>query len=357
MQERGWSCAVGVGTSADGGVGTAPGFDPGVDVFEVGFEREVRPLADLSSLVRCLRLIRSVRPTVVNVSTPKAALVGMIAAWVLRVPNRVYVVRGLRYETMTGFRRSIFRRIERFVARRAHAVVFNSRSLRTLAEADGLVPPGTGIVLAGGSGNGISTERFQQQIGRHDWLDSVGLARAGKTIGFLGRLTRDKGIEELVGAFVEVAAQEPTARLLLIGAFEDGDVLDDRTVSVIRDHERIHHLGWIDDVDAAYGALDVLAFPSHREGLPNVVLEAQLCGVPVVGFRATGTVDAVDAPRTAMLVDVGDTSALAAALLRVLADDELRGAMGRAGREWVRSNFGQRQVWNALDDVYESLVV
>ena len=357
MQQRGWSCAVGVGKADDTVGASKHGFDAGVDVFEVGFDREIRLLSDLRSLIGCIRLMRSIRPELVNVSTPKAALVGMTAAWILRVPNRVYVVRGLRYETMTGVRRHVFLMIERFVARRAHAVVFNSRSLRAVAEADGVVKAGRGKVLAGGSGNGIATERFAQRPDRQTSLDRIGLAPEGKTIGFVGRLTRDKGIEELVEAFLTIAAEDRTCRLLVIGSFEEGDAVDDRTVSTIRDHERIHHLGWIDDVDSVYGALDILAFPSHREGLPNVPLEAQLCGVPIVGFRATGTIDAVDEPNTGLLVEIGDTAALADGIARLLADDDLRRTMGRAGQDWVRSNFAQQRVWAALDDVYQSLVV
>ncbi len=96
--------------------------------------------------------------------------------------------------------------------------------------------------------------------------------------------------------------------LLLVGQFEDGDPVPDAVRATIEGDKRIVTVPWLDHTGIAYRAMDVLAFPSYREGLPNVPLEAQLCGVPVVGYAATGTVDAV-APGSG-LVTVGDVTAL-----------------------------------------------
>ena len=131
---------------------------------------------------------------------------------------------------------------------------------------------------------------------------------------------------------------------------------------VIESDERIVTVPWLDDTGVAYRAMDVLAFPSYREGLPNVPLEAQLCGVPVVAYAATGTVDAVahegspgagDAP-AGVLVPVGATGELAAALSDLVDDPERRAAMGAAGPGWVTARFAPEVVWDGLVERYRS---
>ena len=130
LRERGWEVDVATRQSAS----PAP-FDDGVRVHDIAFEREPSPMRDLRSLVNVMRLMRRLRPDVVNASTPKAGLLGMVGAWICRVPRRVYVVRGLRFETASGWRRQVLRALERGTSSRATNVVYNSRSLLSTADA------------------------------------------------------------------------------------------------------------------------------------------------------------------------------------------------------------------------------
>src|SRR6056297_3137583 len=139
-------------------------WDEGVTVEHLPIVREPSPLADLRALAATVRLIRRLRPTSVNASTPKAGLLGMLAAWLCRVPVRVYVVRGFRFETATGRRRRLFRSLERVAMRCANHVLFNSPSLMTVAEREGLIARGRGEVIGGGSGNGIDVARFADDV-------------------------------------------------------------------------------------------------------------------------------------------------------------------------------------------------
>lgn len=350
LGDRGYSVFVGVGSE------DAPGgarFDNGVVVEQLPFVRSPRPFNDAWALVETVRLIRKVRPRLVNASTPKAGLLGMVAAWLCRVPVRVYVVRGLRFETMSGRARQVYRALEWTAARCATHVLFNSTSLRHAAEAAGIVRVGKGDVLGDGSGNGVAVERFDGAPDRAEARRSLGLDGDDAVIGFVGRLSRDKGIADLVRAFGALCEKVPAARLLLVGTPEDGDPLDAATRESIQRDDRITCVPWLDNPAAAYRAMDVLAFPSYREGMPNVPLEAQLCGVPVVGYSATGTVDAIRDGVTGALVPTGDAASLTDALVRLLADPELRRSMGDEGASWVRATFSQERIWTALAARYE----
>lgn len=320
-------------------------FDAGVVAHDLAFEREPSLRADVQGLMAAVRLVRHLRPDAVNASTPKAGLLGMVAAKLCRVPRRVYVVRGLRFETLTGVRRLVFRALERLATSCATDVVYNSRSLRTVAERERTVRRGRGVILGGGSGNGIDIARFDHLPTSADARRRIGVPQDARAVGFVGRLTRDKGIVDLVQAWDEI---EPPCVLVIVGDFEDGDPVPDSIRRRIETDERIVRVPWTDDTIGCYRALDVLAFPSYREGLPNVPLEAQLCGVPVVAYAATGTVDAVMSEPPNVLVDVGDVQGLARALTWRLVERR----RSTAAREWVANRFRREDLWRALEGIY-----
>jgi glycosyltransferase involved in cell wall biosynthesis len=345
LVDAGFDVVVGVG-GEDGEAGA--GFDDGVEVVTLPYVRRPRPLADAHALVATIRLIRRVRPALVNASTPKAGLVGTLAAAICRVPVRVYVVRGLRFERMAGRGRMFYRRLERLTMRCANQVIFNSASLRHMAVEEGLLPPASGHVLGAGSGNGVDADRFALLPGREEARKAFGLESGVAVMGYVGRLNHDKGIADLIEVFARLASDNRNLRLLVVGDHGDDDHLDPAVSTAIAGDPRIVHVPWTDSVASAYVAMDVLVFPSYREGLPNAPLEAQLCGVPVVGYAATGTVDAVRSGVTGTLVPVGDRVALRDAVAAMLADADRSRAMGAAGAAWVASAFSPAVVWYDL---------
>jgi glycosyltransferase involved in cell wall biosynthesis len=326
--------------------------DEGVTVHRLPLVRPPRPVADLRALVATFQLVRRLEPAIVNASTPKAGLLGMLAARAAGVPVRVYVIRGLRFEGEVGRRRTVLRAFDRLAARSANHVLANSPSLLDLAVREGVVAGGAGEVLGSGSGNGVDIRRFADRPARGPARRALGLPDDGPVIGFVGRLTRSKGIDDLLRAFDVVAAQRPDARLLLVGGFEPDDPVGSEVRHRIEHAPRVHVVGWVEDTTATYGAIDVLAFPSYREGLPNVVLEAQAAGVPVVAYAATGTCDAVRPGTSGVLVAVGDVDGMASALGALLDDEARRAAFGAAGRRWVEATFAPERVWGALAERY-----
>jgi lipopolysaccharide/colanic/teichoic acid biosynthesis glycosyltransferase/glycosyltransferase involved in cell wall biosynthesis len=325
----------------------------GVASIAVPMEREIAPLQDLVSLCRLYRTIRRLRPTIVDASTPKAGLLAGVAAWLARVPCRIYTLRGLRLETTTGAKRALLWAAEWITCRCAHRVVCVSPSLGALAIRLRLVASDRAIVLYRGNG-GVDLERFSP-AGRN--LDStaslrqtLGIPANALVIGFVGRFVKDKGIRELIAAFRWLRGKHPRLRLLLVGDFECGDPVEAETRQLIESSAAIIRTGFVADAAPYYHLMDVLALPTYREGFPAVPLEAQASGVPVVTTTATGAVDSILDDETGFMVPAGDAVALAVALGRLLGDAELRARMGQAARlrmerEFSRVTIEREQVW------------
>ncbi len=331
---------------------TGVDFDNLVSFHPAPFVRTPQPWQDFRSLRFALRLTRQIRPDIVNASTPKAGLIGIVAAFLCRTPGRVYVVRGFRYETAMGLSHRALRVIERLVIRLSTQTVFNSVSLRALAESDGLIQPGKGFVLAGGSGNGIDTRRFRDIPSKADARRALGIPLDVPTIGFVGRLAVDKGINDLVEAFLQIRSIGTDAHLVVAGPMEGASELSAQTRRAIEYGETVTWLGASQDVGVVLAAIDVLAFPSYREGLPNAPLEAQLCGVPVVAYAATGTIDALVAPSTRLAVPVGDVEQLAVVLTTALTDCDIRDECQRDAPDEIARRFDQKAVWSELLQIY-----
>lgn len=343
-------------------VATAAGADldtvaerEGVQVIEVPMAREMSPVGDAVSLARMLNAVRSYDPQIVNAGTPKAGLLGMIAARAASVPVRVYTLRGLRLETATGAARRLLTMTEKVACGCAHHVVCVSDSLRRRAIDLGLFPESKALVLGSGSSNGVDADRFRPRHPREktEIRAELGIPDGSPVVGFVGRFTRDKGIADLAeGFFGSVLDRLPDARLLLIGDYEEGDPVAPEVRRRLENDPRVVRPGFVSDTAPYYGAMDVLAFPSYREGFPNAPLEAASSSVPVAGYAATGTVDAVVTGRTGTLVPVRDRQGLANALLRYLDEPALRRAHGGNGRERVEGEFRREIVWRNWIDFY-----
>lgn len=334
--------------------------EEGVETAAVSMQREIAPLSDLAALWRLYRLLRRLRPHIVNAGTPKAGLLAGMAAWLAGVPCRVHTLRGLRSETTAGVKRRVLLLAEKISCRTAHRVVCNSPSLRQRAIALGLTDAQHSCVLGCGSSNGVDAPRFfpgEELLRRAAELRSYLEIPAGApVIGFVGRLTRDKGVPELVRAFTVLRASRPALRLLLIGDREDGDPLPAAVNESLDRDPQIVCTGAVSDVAPYYALMTVYALPTHREGFPNSVLEAQAAGLPVVTTRATGAVDSISDGVTGLLVPPGDADALAQALSRLLDDPDLARRMGAAGRERVTKDFRPQEIWDALLTIYRKLL-
>ena len=330
-----------------------------VPVHPVPMARRIAPLSDVVSFVRLCRTIRRLRPSVVQAGTPKAAVLGTLAAYLLRVRTRVYYVHGLPMLTAKGLMRRILFAVERLTCGAATHIVCVSPSIRRELVTAGMCPADKAVVLGHGSSNGVDMSVFDPA---RFPADAVAKARANLripadalVIGFLGRIGREKGIEQLYQAWRAVREAFPTAYLLIIGPDEANDPVDPKVLEGLKADPRVRMTGPDWYPAPLYALMDLLCMPSHREGLPNVALEAAAMEVPVVAFRVPGVVDAVESGTTGELVDPLCPEQIAAAISKYFQQPSLRKKHGRAGRHRVHEFFAREKVWAALTKFYLSV--
>ena len=256
---------------------------------------------DVVALIRIWCLLRRVKPDIVEFSTPKAGLLGILAARFCGIPVRIYLLRGLKLETSRGLRRFLLLLAERITSGNADLVICNSRSLRKRALAIGMAPASKLVLLGGGSSNGVNLARFAP--GHSSVRKEFEIPYDASVIGFSGRLTADKGLPELIEAFAAILRHVPDAYLLLVGWFDGAeDALKCEVRVRIEGHPRIICTGFVEDTAPYYRAMDLMVLPSWREGFPNAVLEAAATGIPVIATQCTGSSDAVIPEVTGLLV-------------------------------------------------------
>jgi lipopolysaccharide/colanic/teichoic acid biosynthesis glycosyltransferase/glycosyltransferase involved in cell wall biosynthesis len=343
---------------------TAPAAAEGAEVIGIPMERDIAVFKDIRSLWRLWRTLRRIRPDITDVGTPKAGLLGGIAARLAGVPHRIYTLHGLRLETATGWKRRLLTLTERIACGSAQQVRCVSPSVRDRAIALGVSDPGKAGVIGAGSANGIDCERFSgapekvvaARAATDELRRTLGIPVGAPVIGFVGRFNRDKGITELNAAYRRLKQPFPELRLLLVGDFEDGDPVDPAIRTQLEGDANVRFAGIVADPAPYYRLMDVVALPTYREGFPIVTLEAQASGVPVVTTTATGAVDSVLDGITGRLVPPRDEAALAAALQELLANPQKGRHMGQAGADWVRTRFRQEVVWEALIADYNDIL-
>lgn len=325
---------------------TSPGDDslaalPGVSaVHQLPMTRTFSPLADVRALNGWLRLIRRFRPEVVIAFSPKAALLCMLVAWVARVPTRIYTTGGLRLETARGPALLVLWLTEWVTCVASTRVVANSPSL---ARRYSRYRIGRRKMSWTMSRKGVDTTHFDMNAATATGDVAVSGPSDLPVVGFVGRVTRDKGILVLAAALKRLQREDCDVRLVVVGPAEGADA-----PAILEELKRCTpHLtvvGSVDDVRPYYRAMHLLVLPSEREGFPNVVLEAAAMGLPAVVSDATGCVDSVVHGMTGLHFTAGDDNELADAMCKLVADEELRLSMGRAARQRAVTDFDPARV-------------
>lgn len=358
MKARGFEI---VGLSSPGEMLTRFAEREGVPVHAVEMPRRVTPWRDVFALLKLVRLLRRIRPQIVHAHTPKGGLLGMLSAWIARIPVRIYHMHGLPFVTATGWTRWLLMRSEQVSCGLADQVLCVSSSARALAVEAGLCRADKVTVLLQGSINGVDAlNRFNPAnvppSARNGTRLKYGIPADATVVGFIGRIVRSKGIVDLAKAWERLRADFPALHLLLVGPLEPQDPIPGDVEASLRKDSRVHLIGEEWDTPALYAAMEVLVLPTYREGLPGVLLEAAAMQVPVVATSVTGCVDVVEDGITGLLVPPHDPESLARAIRTYLEDPDLRLKHGLAARAWILRAFRPERVWQAIYEEYLNLL-
>lgn len=332
------------------------GRHPGIQIHPLPMKRNPSPVRDAIALGRWIALLRRVRPHVSSVGTPKAGLLGGIAALATRVPSRTYVLRGLRYETTRGLTRIALRMLERISCACAHEVIAVSESLRERAILDGIAPPSGVVVIGAGSSNGIDVQWYSFREDRATAARQISSSACDSglpVIGFIGRIHPDKGLDVLAEACAILARRGTNARLLVVGEIDSPSGFRIRE-AIESSGLAAEFAGAVPDVRVYLDQMDVLCLPTRREGFPNVVLEAASASIPTVATHATGVADAIVDGETGLVCKTHSPHELAAAIERLLVDDDLRARLGSAARRRAEEQFDRKIVHELIANHYAS---
>lgn len=326
----------------------------------VNMTRKITPFKDLVSLYLLIKLFLKHKPDIVHTETPKAGLIGMMAAWLCRVPARVHTVAGLPLMVEKGLKLWLLQWIEKITYAAANHVWPNSESLRKYILEHKFCSPEKLKVVGKGSSNGVDTVRFDRNNLDPEILDQIRKSLSYDTslvyLLFVGRMVLDKGIVELVHVFVDLHKKDPSLRLILAGQFEKSlDPLPPDIEDAIHHHPAIIHISWTNKVEYYMALSHFFVFPSYREGFPNVLLEAAIMKLPVVCSRIAGNVDIISHKETGLLFNSKDELTLRNELEWALKNPAAIKQMTEELYDFIYHTFPREVFWEAMRKEYEKL--
>lgn len=335
--------------------------DEGIRTVVVEMSRSITPFKDLGSLFRLYRLIRKEKPDIVHSHTPKAGLLTMLAAKAAGVKFRLHTVAGLPLMETKGFTRQLLEFIEKIVYACATKVYPNSMGLYDFIIENKLTKSKKLKVIANGSSNGIDTEFFNpdkfSEKEKSALKKELGINDNDFVFVFVGRMVGDKGINELVKAFSLLNSKDKRSKLLLVGPFEDElDPLKPETKSAIENTAEIIFTGFQPDVRLYFSISDCLAFPSYREGFPNVVMQAGAMGLPGIVSNINGCNEIVEHQKNGLIVPVKNISELENAMETMMNDSQLYNHTKENSRKMICQRFEQKVVWNEILNEYKTIL-
>ena len=332
----------------------------GVNSYHVEMTREITPLKDFWALWKLYNFFRREKPTIVHTHTPKAGITGMLAAKLAGVPIRLHTVAGMPLMESRGLKRSVLRKVEELTYWCATRVYPNSMGLRDFIVDNNFTAKKKLKVLGSGSSNGIDTSFFDPNIFSCEDIrnlkQDLEIPLEDKVFIFVGRLVGDKGVNELVAAFLTVQKKENATSLLLVGPFEqDLDPIAPETMKQIEKHPKLFAVGYQKDVRPFFAISDVLVFPSYREGFPNVVMQAGAMGLPSIVSDINGCNEIIEEGLNGTIVPVKDVDLLELAMENLITNSCYLQELRQGSRKKIIDNYERKQFWGLLLAEYRML--
>jgi glycosyltransferase involved in cell wall biosynthesis len=337
--------------------------DEEIDVIAIDMSRKITPIKDIKSLWSTYRFLRKEKPQIVHTHTPKAGIVGMLAARMAGVPHRLHTVAGLPLMEVTGMKRQVLDLVEKLTYASATQVYPNSKGLSDYIIEHKYADKYKLKVIGNGSSNGIDTSFFSPEHVSEDQKtflkNELKIENTDFVFVFVGRLVGDKGINELIKAFSALNKQENQQRskLLLVGPLEQElDPLYPDTLNEIENNPDIVSVGFQKDVRPYFAISDVLVFPSYREGFPNVVMQAGAMELPSIVSDINGCNEIIVENENGVIVPVKDSESLREEMEKMISDKDYYQTLKKNARPMIEDRFEQSVIWNAILSEYKKLI-
>lgn len=332
----------------------------GIRVHNIEMTRTISPINDIKALYQLYKLLKKEKPFMVHSHTPKAGTIGMLAARLANIPHRLHTIAGLPLLEATGFKRYILDTVEKITYSCATLILPNSFGLKAIILENKFTTENKLKVIANGSSNGIDTKHFNP-----DLYDTNSNTKIRKELGFsnedfifvfAGRMVKDKGINELIKTFKKINNEFDNAKLLLMGDYErELDPLLPETEEIINTNKNIKFAGYIRDIRPYFAASNALAFPSYREGFPNVVMQACAMSIASIVTDINGCNEIIEHNKNGIIIPPKDEQALYGAMKFMLTNPEITKKMAKVSRSKMIDNYEQKVVWKALLNEYNLL--
>ena len=329
----------------------------GIRTIELEMTRFISPIKDLKSLIGFYKLCRKEQPMIIHSHTPKAGLIGMLASKIAGVPIRLHTVAGLPLMEAKGLKRFVLEQVEKLTYLCANKVYPNSNNLKEFIIASRFTAAQKLKVIGNGSSNGINTEVFKKTPEISNAANELALKFQIKATDFVfvfvGRLVKDKGIEELVSAFHSLSSKYSDLRLLLVGPEErELDPLSEQCLEKIAQNKGIIAVGFQNDVKPYLALSNVLTFPSYREGFPNVPMQAGCFDLPAIVTNINGCNEIIVEGENGLIIPVKEVIALQNTMEKLYLDKELYKNMAAKARQMIVDRYEQKVVWDLILQEY-----
>ncbi|MCM1139664.1 MAG: glycosyltransferase family 4 protein [Muribaculum sp.] len=341
--------------------------EEGIPIINVNIERKISIFKDIISLIQLCLVFIKIRPRIVHTNTPKVSLIGMLASFLTIVPVRIYVCHGIRYQGASGRFKSLLKAMEKITCKLATHIICVSKSVQDKLISDGMASKTKTHIINNGSINGVNPNLLCKMASSSECISlkkRISFSSDDFVFCYVGRLVKDKGINELIIAFKRIIEEGRKAKLLLVGPLEyEIDPLREETINYINNNENIHITGWIDDISPYMYLSDIIVLPSYREGLSTTLLEAGALGKPSITTTAIGCKDVItDGYNGIIIPNSIDTSenicinGLYDAMIWAMSQDKaILYKMGLNAKQFVRDNFNRNDIWRESLKFYKSL--
>ncbi|MFB9120876.1 glycosyltransferase family 4 protein [Bergeyella porcorum] len=318
--------------------------------------REISPIKDIKAIYRLVKVMRREEFDVVVAHTPKGGIVGMVAAYIAGVENRIYFRHGIAYETSVGLKKFILKNIERISGLLAHKVVNVSYGVKNFSIKDRLNAKDKNIILGKGTCNGVDAlKRFNPNSYTEGEIENLRkkyeIKKDDFVIGYVGRLVHDKGIDDIIDAWKEIETEKKyqNLKLLLVGPFEEKDSVRKDVREYIYDSKTIIYTDYVRDAAPFFRLMNVFILPTYREGFPTVSLEASSMALPIVITRATGCEEAIIDGKTGVFI-LNEKESIKKAIEFYRNNPDICIEHGIEGRKFILENFEQTIVWDIINN-------